>query len=157
MKKGIKMKKVFVAMVLAAAMAASAGYNEDMQALYGSKTGVTWQNENDAALAEATSPDALAAFVKDADAAAALLALSGAAIGAVSTFAGCSAGAGAATSGFVSTGAVSTSADLVSSAAGFVSASAGLAAVGAGAVRRPRCAGTTGASSSAPRGSRHAR
>ena len=68
------MKKIFVAMVLATAMAASAGYNEDMKALYDSKTGVTWQNENDAALAEATSPDALAAFVKDADAAAALLA-----------------------------------------------------------------------------------
>ena len=59
------MKKVFVAMVLAAAMAASAGYNEDMKEVYGSRTGVTWQNENDAALA---------AFVKDADAAAALLA-----------------------------------------------------------------------------------
>ena len=67
------MKKILIAMVLAA-VTAWAGYNEDMKALYGSKTGVTWQNENDAALAEATSPDALEAFVKDADAAAALLA-----------------------------------------------------------------------------------
>ena len=68
------MKKFFVAMVLAAAAVAWADYGKDMKELYGSKTGVTWQNENDAALAEATSPDALAAFVKDADAAAALLA-----------------------------------------------------------------------------------
>ena len=67
------MKKILIAMVLAA-VTAWAGYNEDMKELYGSKTGVTWQNENDAALAEETSPDALAAFVKDADAAAALLA-----------------------------------------------------------------------------------
>ena len=64
------MKNLFFAMALMAAGAAWADYGKDMKELYGSKTGVMWQNENDAALAEATSPDALAAFVKDADAAA---------------------------------------------------------------------------------------
>ena len=68
------MKNLLFTMALMAAATAWAGYNEDMKALYGSKTGVTWQNENDAALAEATSPDALAAFVETPEAAAALLA-----------------------------------------------------------------------------------
>ena len=68
------MKKILIAMVVMAASAVFAGYNEDMKATYGSTTAVDWQNANDAALAEAPSPEALAAFVKDADAAAALLA-----------------------------------------------------------------------------------
>ena len=68
------MKKILITIAIMAASVAWAGYDADMKALYGSQTAVTWQNENDAALAEATSPDALAAFVKDADAAAALLA-----------------------------------------------------------------------------------
>jgi hypothetical protein len=68
------MKKLLILAMLVATVVAMAGYDADMKALYGSQTAVTWQNENDAALAEATSPDALAAFVKDADAAAALLA-----------------------------------------------------------------------------------
>ena len=45
-----------------------------MKAKFGSVTAVEWQNQNDAALAEATAPETLAAFVKDADSAAALLA-----------------------------------------------------------------------------------
>ena len=68
------MKKILIAMVLAAATAVWADYGTDMKALYGSQMAVAWQNTNDTALAEATSPDALAAFVECPEAAAALLA-----------------------------------------------------------------------------------
>lgn len=68
------MKKLLMSLVLVAAVAAWADYGKDMAATYESCTAVTWQNQNDAALAEATAPEALAAFVKDAASAQALLA-----------------------------------------------------------------------------------
>ena len=69
------MKKILVAVVaLTAVSTVWAGYGEDLKTLYGSQMVVTWQDNNRAALDEATAPETLAAFVKDADAAAALLA-----------------------------------------------------------------------------------
>ena len=67
------MKKLIVAIMMMASASAWAGYSEDMKALYGSETGVTWQNRNEASLAEATSPEVLAKFVETPEAAAALL------------------------------------------------------------------------------------
>ena len=68
------MKKILIAMTLMAAVAVWADYGKDMKALYGSQMAVAWQNTNDTALAEATSPAVLAGFVKSQEAAAALLA-----------------------------------------------------------------------------------
>ena len=68
------MNKILFAMALAATVVAWADYDKDMKAKFVSVTAVEWQNQNDAALAEATAPETLAAFVKDADSAAALLA-----------------------------------------------------------------------------------
>ena len=68
------MKNLFVAMVLMVAATAWAGYDADMKALYGSKTAVVWQNENDASLAECTEPEVLETFVRNDEAAASLLA-----------------------------------------------------------------------------------
>lgn len=68
------MKKILVGMAVCVAAAVFAGYEADMAQKYGSSMAVEWQNANDAALAEATAPDVLDAFVKDAASAAALLA-----------------------------------------------------------------------------------
>ena len=68
------MKKILIAIAIMAASGVWAGYDADMKALYGSQTAVTWQNANDAAVAEATSAEALEACVRDDEAAAALLA-----------------------------------------------------------------------------------
>ncbi len=68
------MKKILFAIALIASVAALADYDKDMKATFNSITAVNWQNQNDAALAEATSPETLEAFVKDAESAAALLA-----------------------------------------------------------------------------------
>ena len=67
------MKKLIVAIMMVAAVSVWAGYDSDMKALYGSETGVKWQNMNDASLAEATTPEALAKFVETPAAAAELL------------------------------------------------------------------------------------
>ena len=68
------MKKILITIAIMAASVAWAGYDEDMKALYGSQTAVTWQNENDATVAEVTGPEVLETFVRNEEAAASLLA-----------------------------------------------------------------------------------
>ena len=67
------MKKLLILTMLMAATVALAGYDADMKALYGSQTAVTWQNANDAMVAEVTAPEVLETFVRNDEAALSLL------------------------------------------------------------------------------------
>ena len=77
------MKKLIFAMVVAVAACAFAKDQYDIRPdaakAASAPTAVEWQNKNDAAIAAATEPDVLAAFVADAAAADALLAKIGSA------------------------------------------------------------------------------
>ncbi len=74
MKKMLMVCAAFAALVVGAAENPYASYEKAMAPVKDSPMAVEWQNKDDAAIAQATTPAALAAYVKDAAAAKALLA-----------------------------------------------------------------------------------